>query len=42
LRIIAANYVLSGLTANTNILFCKAFDAAGNISNGNNIVVKKL
>ncbi|CAM2886656.1 endonuclease [Flavobacterium frigoris] len=34
-----ANYVLSGLTANTNYTFSiKAFDAAGNISNGSNSI----
>jgi chitodextrinase len=33
----SANYVLTGLTANTNYTFSvKAFDAAGNISNGSN------
>jgi endonuclease I/chitodextrinase/endonuclease/exonuclease/phosphatase family metal-dependent hydrolase len=40
----AANYVLTGLTSNTNYNFSvKAFDAAGNISSSsNNIVVKTL
>ncbi|MBC5842151.1 endonuclease [Flavobacterium sp. F-380] len=39
-----ANYVLTGLTANTNYTFSvKAFDAAGNISNNSNsIAVKTL
>jgi chitodextrinase len=32
----SANYVLTGLTANTNYTFSvKTIDAAGNISNGN-------
>jgi endonuclease I/chitodextrinase len=35
-----ATYVLSGLTANTNYTFSvKAFDAAGNLSNGSNSIV---
>jgi hypothetical protein len=37
-----ANYILSNLTANTITPFVKAFDAAGNISNGSNNLAIKL
>jgi endonuclease I/chitodextrinase len=38
----SANYVLTGLTANTNYTFSvKAIDAAGNISNGSNTIAVK-